>query len=411
MAYTATAHPFLPSLRQLAILIAGLLTTAAFGYLMADAAQESVTAASAFQWRPFLGPFHAVVLHFPIGFLTIAFLLETYRSLRPSDELRRVTIWVLWLSLLTGLISVAFGLMRASGEGYDPHMLQLHKIFGIGVPAATALTLLLEWRAQRNRRQRYCLHTYRAMLTGTLALVIVAGHYGGNLTHGSKYLVENAPQFLKALLAEGGPPGLGTGGGGGGSLPNDPQAAFYTDKVKPVLAAKCQSCHGPEKQKGGYRLDQMDVAFKGGESGHVAIKPGDPLESNLIRVVLLPTANDEVMPPEGKQPLKSEEIMVLIDWVRQGAVFPQSASPPSARHPGPIRTFATPVESRIHGNFEGWTGDTTFRLVNGEVWQQTDGTHASHAAFRPRVTINQDGADYRMKIEGADTSVAVRRVR
>lgn len=410
MAHTATALHVLPTLRQLAILIAGLVMTAALGYLMAGAAQESVTAASAFCWRPFLGPFHAVVLHFPIGFLTIAFLLETYRAFRPSDELRSVTIWVLWLSLVTGMISVAFGLMRASGEGYDPHTLQLHKIFGIAVPAATALTLLLEWRAQRNRRQRYPLHTYRVMLTGTLALVVVAGHYGGNLTHGSKYLVENAPQFLKALLDEGGPPGFESDGGGG-SMPNDAQAAFYTDKVKPVLATKCTNCHGPEKQKGGYRLDQMDIAFKGGKSGHVAIKPGDPLESNLIRVVLLPTSNDDAMPPEGKQPLKSEEIMALIDWVRQGAVFPQSALPPSALHPGPNQPFETFMESRIHGEFEGWTGATTFRLVNGQVWQQIDGTHADYDAFRPKVMIHQEGPAYRMKVDGVEKAVAVKRLR
>ena len=72
-----------------------------------------------FQWRSFLAPFHSVVLHFPIGFLTMAGILEGYRAFRPSHELRRVTVLVLWLGLATGIISATFGLMRAGSGGYD----------------------------------------------------------------------------------------------------------------------------------------------------------------------------------------------------------------------------------------------------------------------------------------------------
>src|SRR4051812_47408167 len=79
----------------------------------ATADNASVGAHKFFQWRPFLAPFHAVILHFPIGFLTVAGLLECYRAFRPSGELRRVTVMVLWLGLFTGVISATFGLMRA----------------------------------------------------------------------------------------------------------------------------------------------------------------------------------------------------------------------------------------------------------------------------------------------------------
>ncbi|MSU64098.1 MAG: hypothetical protein EXS31_17175 [Pedosphaera sp.] len=318
-----TTTPFrtgpLPLLRVLMLL--GFLMAAFLCSFSAEAAQARGTVGRIFQWRPFLAPFHAVVLHFPIGFVTIAFLLETYRTFRPSDELRRVTGMVLWLSLITGVISATFGLMRASGGGYEPHMLDLHKVFGLGVPAATVLALVLQWLAYRDETRRGWTHGYRTMLTGTIALVVVAGHYGGNLTHGSKYLVENAPDFLKELLEE----DLSARSGSSSVALNE-KAQFYKDKVQPILVAKCFNCHGPDKQKGGYRLDRAEIALKGGESGKIAIKPGDPLESHLVRLILLPPGHDDVMPPEGKQSLKSEEIMVLIDWIRNGATFQESGS-------------------------------------------------------------------------------------
>lgn len=270
-----------------------------------------------FQWRPFLAPFHAVVLHFPIGFVTIAFLLEIYRLFRPSDELRRVTMLVLWLSLVTGVISATLGIMRATDGGYENHALDLHRKFGMAVPVATVLTLLLQKLAYRNESIRIWSYAYRTVLTSTVGLLVIAGHYGGNLTHGSKYLVENAPQFVRELVEpeEDTDPGLAAG------ALNEKQRA-YTEKVLPILSTKCYSCHGAEKQKGGYRMDKPDLALKGGESGKVAIKPGDPVESHLIRLILLPPQHDDVMPPEGKQPLTIEEIMILVDWIRNGATFP-----------------------------------------------------------------------------------------
>ena len=49
-----------------------------------------------------------------------------------------------------------------------------------------------------------------------------------------------------------------------------------------------------------------------------------------MRLILLPPQHDDVMPPEGKEPLTLEEIMILLDWIRNGAVFPQENEPPLA---------------------------------------------------------------------------------
>ena len=98
--------------------VAMLMLISAAGVAAADVAPAATQ--KLFQWRPFLAPFHSVVLHFPIGFLTMAGILEGYRAFRPSIELRRVTALILWLGLITGIISATFGLMRAGGGDYDP---------------------------------------------------------------------------------------------------------------------------------------------------------------------------------------------------------------------------------------------------------------------------------------------------
>lgn len=79
-------------MKTLGVITSVLLLSLASGVAGQASASE---AHRLFEWRPFLAPFHAVVLHFPIGFLTLAGILEIYREFRPSLELRRVTLLVL----------------------------------------------------------------------------------------------------------------------------------------------------------------------------------------------------------------------------------------------------------------------------------------------------------------------------
>lgn len=71
------------------------------------------------------------------------------------------------------------------------------------------------------------------------------------------------------------------------------------------------------KAKGDYRLDDPVVALKGGESEKVAIKPGDPLGSEFVRLILLPPDDDDVMPPKGKEALTGEEVLTIIRWIQR----------------------------------------------------------------------------------------------
>ncbi|MBI3413919.1 MAG: hypothetical protein HY043_01155 [Verrucomicrobia bacterium] len=286
--------------------------------LFAPASAEAAASAarrSFFQWRPFLGPFHSLVLHYPIGFLTMAFILELYALRKPGIDLRPVTRLVIWLSLLTGLASATLGIMRAGGGGYETKAVEIHRLCGMAVPVFTLLTLIVQRVAYREPVRRGAMACYRILLLGTLGLLVAASHYGGNLTHGSKYLTQNAPEFVKTLLE---PPAHTTLFV---STNLDESQQFFVEKVRPVLEAKCVRCHGPEKQKGKFRLDQKEFALRGGESGKPAIKPGEPLASELVRLILLPRDHDEAMPPAGKEALSAEEIMNLVHWVQAGAPF------------------------------------------------------------------------------------------
>jgi cytochrome c553 len=114
------------------------------------------------------------------------------------------------------------------------------------------------------------------------------------------------PVALAAVLALAGPPSAEA-------------ERFFEAKVRPVLAEHCMRCHGPQKQKGGLRLDSGPALLRGGNAGP-AVKPGDPDGSLLIRVVR--QTGDLKMPPKGKLPPAAVEDLAA--WVKMGAPWPST---------------------------------------------------------------------------------------
>lgn len=94
---------------------------------------------------------------------------------------------------------------------------------------------------------------------------------------------------------------------------------FFEAKVRPLLVANCVGCHGPEKQKAGLRLDSRPSMMRGGDSGP-AVQPGDPDASRLIEVIRY--QDDVKMPPKAR--LKDTEIASLTEWVKTGAIWPET---------------------------------------------------------------------------------------
>lgn len=98
-----------------------------------------------------------------------------------------------------------------------------------------------------------------------------------------------------------------------------PASDFFESKVRPLLIAQCINCHGPEKARGGLRLDSRAGWAKGGDSGP-AVVPGKPDDSLLIKAVKY-LDKDLQMPP--KKALSRDEVEVLVRWVRDGAFDPR----------------------------------------------------------------------------------------
>ena len=110
---------------------------------------------------------------------------------------------------------------------------------------------------------------------------------------------------------------------------SDPAAVeFFEKSVRPILAARCQGCHGPAKQKGGLRLDARAAMIAGGSTGP-AVVPGNPKESLLVDAINY--GETYQMPPKSKLP--AEEIATLTEWVKRGV--PWGVERDRLRRPGP----------------------------------------------------------------------------
>ena len=94
----------------------------------------------------------------------------------------------------------------------------------------------------------------------------------------------------------------------------------FTREIKPIFEAHCVSCHGSDKQRSGFRLDQKSAAMRGGENHAPDIIPGKSAESPLIHFVagLVP---EMVMPQKGER-LTTDQIALLRAWIDQGATWP-----------------------------------------------------------------------------------------
>lgn len=111
-------------------------------------------------------------------------------------------------------------------------------------------------------------------------------------------------------------------------------APDFAREVRPILERSCFGCHGPDKQKSGYRLDVRDVALKGGDSGEAAIVPHSAAKSPLIRYV---TGEDEekLMPPKksDKPRLTLVEVDTLRAWIDAGPSWPDELAGPKDSKP------------------------------------------------------------------------------
>jgi uncharacterized membrane protein len=252
----------------------------------------------------FIGHLHPILVHLPIGILLLACIFLWLSQKEKFKHLQHAIHTILFFGMISAMVTCITGyLLSGSGE-YDENMVQLHQWMGISVAIISIVTYYLN---KKNLLVKWQIPS--AILLGIL--LVVTGHLGGSLTHGSDYLtkpLENLSGDDSIQIIKRKP------------IPDIQEARVYADVVEPIFQSKCYNCHSTKKQKGKLRLDQADLIIKGGKDG-VVIVPGKADESELIKRVLSPREEEHHMPPKEKPQLNEKETALLQWWINQGADF------------------------------------------------------------------------------------------
>src|SRR3984885_7396606 len=144
------------------------------------------------------------------------------------------------------------------------------------------------------------------------------------------------------------------------ALPPD----FFENKVRPILAENCYDCH-TTAEMGGLRVDSRERLLQGGKSGP-AMMPGDPDKSILIQAIR--QSGDLKMPKGGK--LKPAEVQALTDWVKMGALWPETKTAALPAAPGKVIT----AEQRAFWSFQPLK-EPAIPAVKEKSWAKTNIDH------------------------------------
>lgn len=248
----------------------------------------------------FIGRFHVVLVHLPIGFLLIGIVLQWLsRKERYNISLQVVRI-IMLCGMIAAIISCITGYLLSLSGDYVEDLVGWHMWMGICV-AIVSILLYLKMHYGR-------FDIWQKILSAALLFFIfITGHLGGSLTHGPEYLTEGwraLPDSVPVLKKQ---------------ISNIQEANVYTDVVQPLLQTRCYSCHGERKQKGKLRLDAPQWILNGGKDGGIVNVPGK--ESELVKRISLPREDEDHMPPKQKPQLTEKEIALIHWWVDQGADF------------------------------------------------------------------------------------------
>lgn len=250
------------------------------------------------QWLQPVGRMHPLVLHFPIVVLIMAMMLEFFRF---RERFRTELLYhdfttYLWLTgAIFAAITAIMGLFLAKEPGYEGGTLIWHKWLGASV---VFVSTLIYWCRTAGW---YNVKIARWGAGTVVFALILAGHFGADLTHGDNFVLAPVWHPEKELV------------------PVD-KALVYKDVIQPIFESKCISCHNPDKTKGGLMLIDEKSILKGGKDGKLIV-PGQPAISLLLQRIHLVAEDKKHMPPAGKPQLTPDEMNLLYLWVKGNADF------------------------------------------------------------------------------------------
>ena len=130
----------------------------------------------------------------------------------------------------------------------------------------------------------------------------------------------------------------------GAALAAPSQRVQFNRDVRPILADRCWSCHGPDKnkRKAGLRLDQPEAALSRLKSGAVPILPSDPANSAVWQRITHADPDERMPPSDSPKQLTARDQDILRRWIAEGAVWqahwayvpPERAPLPAVKNQG-----------------------------------------------------------------------------
>lgn len=181
--------------RPWTLTILGLI---AAGILMAMPIAAGGSAPSAMpDLARFLGRFHPLLLHLPIGvfaWIVVQEIVAMFRGRR--DEPTPVGPFL--FGAASAVVAASAGFLLYLSEDYGGgELLERHLWGGIAFAiTAVATTVVKAWNVALGRAAM----TDRALLVVAMGVMTVASHDGASITHGSDYLTRHAPAPLRALM-------------------------------------------------------------------------------------------------------------------------------------------------------------------------------------------------------------------
>lgn len=256
----------------------------------------------------FLGRFHPVVLHLPIGIFSLVLLQEMWGLV--SRKYPGAGLLAVFAGVVSAVVAVLLGFLLYQGGGFEGELVEDHLWGGIIFACAAVVTFTAKWWSVSRGTSKA---PYVVLLFATMGVMGYASHDGASITHGSNYLTEYAPNPVRELL---------------GLEPKEVDEAVvmkpveervvYADIIQPIFDRRCVECHKADKAEGKLRMDTFEFVMEGGKEGS-AIDPGEALDSNIIFRAELPVDDEEHMPPEGKKDILDHELLIVKWWIDEGA--------------------------------------------------------------------------------------------
>lgn len=285
----------------------------------------------------FVGRFHPIFLHLPVGALALLCLMELGCLTRAGEErLGTAALFTLLVGSAGSVLAVLAGILLSREGGYESGNFTLHQSLALIGTAGVLLALVVRMLGM-GQEERGLLHFYRMLFFTSFGIMGLGAHFGGNMSHGSKFMTEHAPEPIKSQMIgmekwmlswvekpkieapkSEAPAPLEPPVNEAIPAPQTDNRTVFQHVLMPIFEAKCNNCHNEDKSKGGLRMDTYALLLQGGDSG-AGIVAGKPNESLALERILLPEDDDEHMPPEGKEQMTADEVSLFRWWIENGA--------------------------------------------------------------------------------------------